>query len=247
MKKYLIGFVFGLIIAGSIGVLATVAASSITYNGTTVDRVLDDLYSKANQARVYCVLMEGTGKTLGAKYYCDPGDGTYRYFYVLKVNTNDVELIMDRNISDSVGSSATMSWNDAMVFFTTGAGKDLSWSNAISVDIPSAQEIADAGGISNFNQENAYIYYSESANGRSNYEWLYNYTRGCSSHGCSNSYNENDNTKAFGYWTSSKVNNDETTAWVSIRNGRLEKYSINHSTDNGVRPVIKMSKSNLSS
>ena len=63
---------------------------------------------------------------------------------------------------------------------------------------------------------------------------------------CNNSYSESDSTKSYGYWTKSTVLNDDTNAWVSIRNGRLEKYPITHSTDNGVRPVITVLNSQLS-
>ena len=46
MKKYLIGFILGAVIFGSIGVLASnIMASSVTYNNTTVDRALDTLYT----------------------------------------------------------------------------------------------------------------------------------------------------------------------------------------------------------
>ena len=162
MKKVLKSRIFLVIVTAliftGIGAFATISASSITYNGTTVDLVLNDLYSKVNSAGgKTCLYLSGTKNEVGAKYICDPGDGIARSFYILKVNTNDVELIMDRNISDSVGLSATMSWEDAMSFFTTGAGKDLSWTNAISVGLPGAQAIADAGEIPNWDVTTASV------------------------------------------------------------------------------------------
>lgn len=52
LKSRVFFFVLGLIIAGSIGVYATMAASSITYNNTTVDLALDDLYNNLDSKMV---------------------------------------------------------------------------------------------------------------------------------------------------------------------------------------------------
>lgn len=49
--KIILAFLLGLVIAGSIGVYATIKiqASEIGYNDTTVDQVLDELYTKKSQ------------------------------------------------------------------------------------------------------------------------------------------------------------------------------------------------------
>ena len=72
-------FILGLVIAGSIGVFATIEASNITYNGTTVDLALNDLYTKANSKDIKLMLeqltngfggsgVEYSGFTVGHKY-----------------------------------------------------------------------------------------------------------------------------------------------------------------------------------
>ena len=51
MKKYMIGILTGLLIAGTIGVYAAIKyqASEIEYNDTPLDEVLDDLYSNQKE------------------------------------------------------------------------------------------------------------------------------------------------------------------------------------------------------
>ena len=51
MKKYIIGFIAGAIIFGTIGVYAAtqIYARQVSYDDTTVDQALDDLYKKANE------------------------------------------------------------------------------------------------------------------------------------------------------------------------------------------------------
>lgn len=54
MKKYLLGLLTGTIIFTGIGVLAAnVLASNITYKNTTVDKALDELYTKASRVNVW--------------------------------------------------------------------------------------------------------------------------------------------------------------------------------------------------
>ena len=64
--------------------------------------------------------------------------------------------------------------------------------------------------------------------------------------GCSNSYAANDINYADGYWTRDMVINTSTNAWSVGSDGDLGRYTEFNSTSKGVRPVIKVAKSNLS-
>ena len=153
LKSKLFVFVLGAIIFGGTGtVLAyTYAANQISYTpkdtSWKVDNVkdaIDDLYVKA--PKKFCELKSGTALTVGSKYECDPGDGTKRNFFVLAVD-NKVKLIMEHNITEGSGTT-TMTWMNAMKYFRTGAGASTksAWTNVVDVDLPMAQDIANAVG-----------------------------------------------------------------------------------------------------
>ena len=78
------------------------------------------------------------------------------------------------------------------------------------------------------------------AQGTSEYAWLFDYTSGCTSYGCSNT----SNSSTWGYWTSTPKKDDSTIAWVVYTGGTLS-YSNVTNNDYGIRPVITISKSNV--
>ena len=76
--------------------------------------------------------------------------------------------------------------------------------------------------------------------GASNYEWLFDYTNGCTIYGCNIADASN-----FGYWTSIAVTGIGNQAWRVKCDGRLAFYDVNSAGNIGVRPVITISKSNI--
>lgn len=255
MKKYIIGFILGAIVFAGIGVYAAIKiqADEIGYKEGTVEDALNDLYSKTNNSKKTCLYVSGTKGAVNTKYLCDPGDGIARYFYILKTENNNIKLIMERNITDTVGSNVTMTWNDAMSFLENNNINTL-WKNVSSVDLPSAQEIADAGGITGFNLSTInsdYISYFgvnnyDDKSKRAAYAWLYNYTRGCVSIGnCSNECPDT-NEFAYGYWTKDLVPNNNEYALQVARSGVLARRIASDNENDGVRPVITISTNQLS-
>ena len=81
------------------------------------------------------------------------------------------------------------------------------------------------------------------ASNKSKYAWLFDYTGGCTSYGCNKS--DSSNVSNFGYWTSTPKKDDSTQAWRVISVGILNYDSVTY-TNSGVRPVITISKSNIS-
>ena len=262
MKKYIIGFILGALIFGSVGVLAsTILARDISYKNTNVEDALDDLYAKA--PKKICELKSGTANTVSAKYECDPGDGVKRNFIVLAVDNNKVKLIMEHNITEGSGTT-TMTWMDAMKYFRTGAGASTksAWTNVVDVDLPMAQDIANAVGNTGWNMEDknydGSFYFDKNgssygqtqvakASNLSNFRWLYNYTRECSEYGC-DSATSLGSTEAYGYWTRDTVAQQKDStgyAWLVSRHGRLNYTDVSLDTNLGVRPVIIVLKSNL--
>ena len=76
--------------------------------------------------------------------------------------------------------------------------------------------------------------------GESNYDYLFDYTNGCTSYGCNTADASNS-----GYWTSTAVFNRANYAWNVGRDGRLYSYSVDNLSYYGVRPVITLQKSSL--
>lgn len=214
-----------------------------------------------------CELVDGTHLAIGSKYECNLGDGVKRNFYVLvnDTNTDNVELIMDRNITQG-SATPTMSWQNAMAYFETGAGVSIkeSWTNIISVGLPGAQDIANAVGNTNWDLSTAQATYQVSdaffldpkdgvygktqvANSKnlSNYRWLANYTASCSSYGC-DPETSLESPEAKGYWTKNVVETYTSKSWNI--NNYVKMNAIANSINNncGVRPVVTVLRADLS-
>ena len=78
------------------------------------------------------------------------------------------------------------------------------------------------------------------AQGTSEYAWLFDYTYDCTSYGCNKADSSN-----YGYWTSTPSEDSSTEAWRVFRNDALS-YTYVTDAVNGIRPVITISKSNIS-
>ena len=265
MKKNILIILICSIVFTIVGVYAatTYLASEIAYKDTTVESALDELYELT--PKKFCELKSGSEYAIGSKYECDPGDGVKRNFYVLRVNNNQVELIMEHNITEG-SSNTAITWTDAMNYFNTGIGASIksSWNNVLYIDLPGAQEIADAVGNTGWRLESKNCdgwFYLDSNNGVygqtqianssniSNYAWLYNYTRGCLNNGCVESTNLGS-TEAYGYWTKDSVAQPKDStgyAWNIGSDGYLAWGIIsgNSQSTSGVRPVITVLKNNL--
>ena len=80
--------------------------------------------------------------------------------------------------------------------------------------------------------------YCSKVQGTSEYAWLFDYTSGCTSYGCNVS-----DSSTRGYWTNSPYKGTSTVVWLVNQIG-----SLNHTYmtgNNGIRPVITISKSNI--
>ena len=177
---------------------------------------------------------------------------------------------MDRNITQGTNMT-TLPWSKKGTSYTTDAmtyiadnNLKTTWSNVLDVDLPSAQDIANAVGNTSWKVEDKdYIdwFYFDKNNGSygqtqvanvsnlSAYRWLYNYTRECTDYGCDSATSLGAG-EAYGYWTRDVVaQNSDTTyphrAWRVNRHGFLDFDTVSDDAAYGVRPVITVLKSNL--
>ena len=257
-KSNIFSFVLGAIIFGTISVVSAYAllSSDVSYTpedeGWNVDNVqdaIDDLNKNLKDRKVYCVALSGDKDTIGSKYACNLGDETINYFYLLKKEDGASKLIMQENIATG------MTWNDAMNYLITGAGKDLKiqWPNIIDISLPSSTDIANAVNKTDWDldtvtrtndfcfgniESNACIWQGSTAfaTNAKQYSWLFDYTRECANFGCEHSLSS---AYAFGYWTQDEDRIDNTYAWYVDRKGALtEDYPKTQSSYFGVRLVI---------
>ena len=286
--KMVMCFMIGFILAGTIVYAAGgLTARNIGYSDDTAKAALDDLYKKADRQSIeikkVCQYQSegsfGAKGVVGAKYKCQLGSEDkdtngviYRYFYILAVNNdNTVDLIMDRNITQGT-SYKTMTWMNAMDFFDNsnvagGLGTSIKekWVNVLDVDLPKAQDIANAVNNSSWKAETKnydgwfclglkdqsscaagnWTYATEAGKTAvAPYKWLFNYTRDCAVFGCDSSTSLGSG-EAYGYWTRDVVaQRDAGQAWDVGRYGFLFRNPVNNE-GSGVRPVITLLKSNL--
>ena len=134
----------------------------------------------------------------------------------------------------------------------TSLVNDSGWK--VTPDLIEASEVADIVGKTGFTNTSSWFYLDSKnttrtnlAQGTSNYAWLFDNLGwsdwGCTDYGCNVNNATGDNISAA-YWTKTTYGNagDGSLVWFVYGNGRLRRYHAD-GTDNGVRPVIQVSKS----
>ena len=101
-----------------------------------------------------------------------------------------------------------------------------------------AQEIAEITGNSDWKEE-----LTTSQSSEHSYGWLYDRTSDfCEEKGCLH----NSDQTTYGYWTvSAYADNDSRNAWDVFFDGSVGATDVGTAVNNGVRPVIEVSKSSL--
>ena len=182
--------------------------------------------NETESSSISCTSTSGTvSYALGTSYTCDPGDGP-RTFYVLEEGTDTVSLIMNENLGDRVAWNT--SGNNADGPVTALAYLEEQTSNwTVDVSLPTGQQIANAIGNTSWTSGGSDIDLSSAP-------WLYG-----------NLYTSSNTSLPDGYWTSTPNSSYSNYAWRVGYRGGLYDNDVDD-TDNGVRPVITVSKSQLS-
>ena len=212
----------------------TIGDYTVSYNST---KKTYEATEKGNtpQVEVLCTA-KTTGNvasgnyTYGDEYTCELGDNDAKTFFVLETNGDNVSLIMNKNI-DSNGkgttSGNTLAWcksgsdnscaaDGALEYLKTST---TGWTKLTEsqISLPSYDQIYKAAGNKTSGLPT----------------WLYG--------------NLNDNySDPSAYWTSSPYASHSRHAWYVYYDGHLAYNSVDLDGFSGVRPVITVSKSNLS-
>jgi hypothetical protein len=178
-------------------------------------------------------------------------------WYIYAEDDSTYTMILDHNTTALVAWNSSGKTADGMNEVATALAEDTSsWDSSLNVRLITADEIVTITGNTNFESETSYWgFYLDGASGddstwrtpianstnKSNYAWLYDYTNGCTSYGCSVA-----NSSTYGYWTSTPVVGDTDYVWIVINNGSLSEAIVNVANGFGLRPVITISKSIIS-
>ena len=173
------------------------------------------------------------------------------YVFNDKEGNATVNVILDHNTTAKVAYNSTGNNSEMKEVKKALENDTKDWKN--TARLITANEIAKITGNTGFdaskekqdwfcldtNQSDSTNWCSKDQ-GTSEYAWLFDYTSGCTSYGCSNT----SNSSTWGYWTSTPKKDDSTIAWVVYTGGTLS-YSNVTNNDYGIRPVITISKSNV--
>lgn len=177
--------------------------SDNTYKYTYVDEN-QPVCSKENQ------LEEGN-----SVYYCDPGDGETRRFYLIEKNSDETVLLLDKNIGESIDY-------DSALKYLEDNTKD--WYD-VEVNLPTGEQIALLLNYGSWNSN------SDNMNLTNN---MLNINTNCSSNLCTEKVNsKNVNYEVLGYWVDTTLSDN---AWV-VSNSQFKKISKTEK-GYGIRPVI---------
>ena len=162
---------------------------------------------------------ESGAYTPGVTYTCELGDGESNTFYVLEEKGDNVSLIAGFNLGDTVAWCKSGSDNSCAADGAKAALKERTsgWTKLTESQIS----------LPSYDQ-----IYKVAGNKTSGFAtWLNSYTK---------------TPVAYGYWTSTPYASYSYNAWYVNCDGTLRNYDVGNVDLSGVRPVITVSKSNLS-
>ena len=176
--------------------------------------------SSYTRQEVGLLASESGAYTPGVTYTCELGDGESNTFYVLEENGDNVSLIAGFNLGDTVAWCKSGSDNSCAADGAKAALKERTsgWTKLTEsqISLPSYDQIYKVAG----NKTSGFA------------TWLNSYTK---------------TPVAFGYWTSTPTASNSDRAWLVNYNGSLGGSGVgNDHLYYGIRPVITISKSNLS-
>ena len=157
---------------------------------------------------------------------------------------SSVNMILDHNTTARVAWNSSESNSEMKEVATALENDTKDWKNVAR--LITANEVAKISNNVNWDASKTgqdWFYFGSNKQNdtskRSNYGWLYDRTRSdCKDYGCLNNADQD----TWGYWTSSANISGSTYAWIVGGHGVLG-YNVTSITDNGVRPVITVSKS----
>ena len=220
-----------------------------TKNGTTEDIKNYKFYE--NGTAIY--YNPETGKKCDDYIETNSATGTKSgcmkwYVFNDKEGNATVNVILDHNTTANVAWNSTGNNSEMKEVKIALENDTKDWKN--TARLITANEVAKITGhptfdASNENQDWVYLdsnnqTQTASSSNKSKYDWLFNYTNECTNYGCSKS-----DSSTYGYLTSTPYKGNSISVWNIYRDGSLDCGINVNSEQDGVRPVITISKSNI--
>ena len=212
------------------GTTMTVGDYIVSYDKDNNKQIAQELYKGILCKAVTTGNVPSGNYAYGDEYTCELGDNDEKTFFVLETNGDNVSLIMNKNI-DSNGKGTT-------------SGNIVDWCKS------GADNSCAADGALEYlkTSTTGWTKLTESQISLPSYDQLYkaagNKTSGLSTWLYGN-LNVN-NSVPYAYWTSTPYASRSSNAWYVHSGGSLSDVSVDGVDVIGVRPVITVSKSNLS-
>ena len=187
-------------------------------------------------------------------------------WYIYKDLGDSYKMILDHNTTaiqpwnttgnDGKGTNVEFKANNGNLAYDElmKLVSDYNW--VLTPDIIEASEVADIVGYNGFTNTSGWFYLdsknqtrTNTREGTSNYAWLFDNLGlsdwGCTDYGC-NVNNASGSNISAGYWTKTPYGEVGTASyvWSVNRHGYLRRHTASN-TDDGLRPVITVSKSIL--
>ena len=229
-------------------------------NGAEADGELDP-----NAAEYKGYVAATTGETHKGILYIDPSDLTVscdanstitttntgcKKFYIYDDSNDTFTVIMDRNTTALVAWNSTESNSEMKEVATALANDTAGWIG--SPRLITAEEIASIVDNSSWTNSSSNYFYFGSKDTRGyprqsdfekaiqrSYHWLFDYTNNCTNYGC-----QTPDSSSSGYWTSTAVSGNRSSAWF-VCSGGLNNGNVRGASSFGVRPVLEIPKSLL--
>mgnify|MGYP007060190070 FL=1 len=164
--------------------------------------------------------------------------------------SSTVNVILDHNTTVEVAWNSNGNNSEMKEVADTLETDTSNWKSDLNPRLIEANEIAKITGHPTFDAGKTgqdWFYFDSNnqtqkanASNKSKYAWLFDYTYVCTSYGCNKS-----DSSTNGYWTSTRKIDNSYYAWLVYRSGGLYSNGVT-GTYGGIRPVITISKSNIS-
>ena len=147
------------------------------------------------------------------------------------------DLISADEIAELVGASSTstIAWSSTKPSGTTVATQS-SWFYLDGMYNNTSNE----PGPKTYSSSDGWQKQYANSTTKSNYAWLYDYTKTCTSYGCNIALASTN-----GYWTKTKHYNQINIAWCINESGKLSNQYVSTKNQFGIRPVLEVPKSLL--
>ena len=175
--------------------------------------------------------------------------GCMKWYTFNDEGTDTINLLLEHNTTALVAWASTGLTTNGPVEVKTQLESDTaSWNKSINPRLIEASEITTITGNTTWTAEKDFYYFHDNTQteykgdaGTNKYAWLFDNTYNCTRRGCNVA-----DSSTYGYWTNTIYPYDSYGVWNVGYRGNLYYGTVAYPDQQGVRPVITISKSIIS-